>query len=87
MTTRTLPDHPPDPGDLVEVRSRRWLVEERIEPAASGQSCLLRLSCADDDARGQTLDVYWDYEIDRRILEEEGWKDLAAQDLLRPASP
>jgi superfamily II DNA or RNA helicase/DNA-binding transcriptional regulator YiaG len=25
------------------------------------------------------LDVFWDYEIDRRILKEEGWKDLAAK--------
>ncbi len=25
------------------------------------------------------MDVYWDYEIDRRILEVEGWRDLAAK--------
>jgi hypothetical protein len=49
-----------------------------------GQSALVRLACADDDAQGQTLDVYWDYELDRRILEEEGWKDLARQGLRRP---
>ena len=63
----------------MEVRSRRWLVEDRPEPDAPGHTCLVRLSCADDDAQGQALDVYWDYEIDRRILEEEGWKDLAAR--------
>ena len=39
----------------------------------------MRLACADDDAQGQTLDVFWDYEIDRRILEEEGWGDLATK--------
>jgi hypothetical protein len=38
-----------------------------------------RLSCADDDAQGQTLEVFWDYELDRLILEEEGWADLAAK--------
>jgi superfamily II DNA or RNA helicase len=37
------------------------------------------LACADDDSQGQTLDVYWDYEIDRRILKDEGWAHLAAK--------
>ncbi len=46
---------------------------------APGQSPLVRLACADDDAQGQTLEVYWDYEIDRRILEAEGWADLASK--------
>ena len=34
---------------------------------------------ADDDAQGKTLDVFWDCELDRRILEQEGWADLAAR--------
>jgi hypothetical protein len=37
----------------------------------------VRLACAEDDAQGEALDVYWEYEIDRLILKEEGWKDLA----------
>ena len=61
------------------MRSRRWLVEEVVAPELPGQSPLVRLACADDDAQGQSLDVFWDYEIDRRILEEEGWQDLAAK--------
>ncbi|MCK4306032.1 MAG: DISARM system SNF2-like helicase DrmD, partial [Candidatus Eisenbacteria sp.] len=40
---------------------------------------VVHLACADDDAQGQLLQVYWDYESDRRILEEEGWKDLASR--------
>ena len=75
----SLPEHPPTPGDLVQVRLRRWLVEEVVDPAVPGQTALVRLACADDDAQGQTLDVFWDYEIDRRILEEEGWRDLATK--------
>jgi len=75
----SLPEHPPTLGDLVQIRSRRWLVEEVVGPAAPGQSALVRLACADDDAQGQMLDVFWDYELDRRILEEEGWGDLAAR--------
>ena len=38
-----------------------------------------RLACADDEAQGQALDVFWDYELDRRIVEEESWQDLATK--------
>ncbi len=38
---------------------------------------MVRLACADDDAQGEALDVFWDYELDRRILEAEGWDNLA----------
>jgi len=69
---------PPTVGDPVQVRSRRWLVEEVIRPEKLHQSPLVRLACA-DDAQGQSLDVFWEYELDRRILEEEGWQDLAAK--------
>ena len=62
-----LPHRPPRIGELVEVRSRRWLVET-VEEADLGASPRVSLACADDDAQGQTLEVYWDFEIDRRIL-------------------
>jgi superfamily II DNA or RNA helicase len=78
-TTHALPERAPEIGELVQVRSRRWLVDEVIPALAPGQSPLVRLSCADDDAQGQSLDVYWDYELDRRILKEEAWRDLAAK--------
>jgi hypothetical protein len=76
---QTLSARPPRVGELVLVRSRRWLVDEVIEPKSPRQTCIARLSCADDDAQGQTLEVLWDYELDRLILEEEGWTDLAAR--------
>ena len=82
MTTRlaeaALPERAPEPGELVQVRSRRWLVEEVVTPELPSHSPLVRLACADDDAQGQSLEVYWDYELDRRIIQEEGWGDLAA---------
>jgi superfamily II DNA or RNA helicase len=78
-TIQLLPDRPPKPGELVQLRSRRWLVEEVVEPDLPGQSPLVRLACADDDNQGQTLEVFWDYELDRRVLEEEGWQDLATK--------
>ena len=74
-----LPERPPRVGELVHLRSRRWLVEEVVAPAYDGESPRVLLACADDDAQGQSLEVFWDYEIDRRILEEEGWADLAAR--------
>ena len=73
-----LPQRHPRVGELVEVRSRRWLVEavETSDPAASP---VVSLACADDDAQGQTLEVYWDFEIDRRILEQEAWSAIGAR--------
>ena len=74
---RLLPNRPPRIGELVEVRSRRWLVEAVEAPAR--ESARGSLACADDDAQGQTLEVYWDFEIDRRILEQEAWSDLGGK--------
>ena len=64
------------------MRSRRWLVE-RVDDA-DGRSAVVWLACADDDAQGEELQAYWDYEPDRRILEEGG---MAGPGLprLRPA--
>ena len=75
--TRTLPHRPPDVGELVQVRSRRWLVEEVQPPAHRGGASLVTLACATDDAQGESLQVFWDYELDRRILAEEDWSGLA----------
>ena len=76
---KRLPERLPEPGELVQVRSRHWLVEEVSLPPVPGQSARVRLACADDDAQGRTIEVFWNCEIDRRILEQEGWADLAAR--------
>ena len=73
-----LPERPPRVGELVEVRSRRWLVEA-VEDVAPPASPRVSLACADDDAQGQTLEVYWDFEIDRRILEQEAWTSIGTR--------
>ncbi|MEA2370750.1 MAG: hypothetical protein QOH12_1144, partial [Solirubrobacteraceae bacterium] len=72
-----LPERLPEPGELVGVRSRRWLVE-KVSDIGPG-SPVVSLACADDDAQGEQIDVLWDYEIDRRILVDEGWDDVAAR--------
>src|ERR1035441_5049735 len=74
----------PTVGELVQIRSRRCGVDEVIEPMIPGQTCVVRMSCADDDAQGQSLEVLWDYELDRLILKEEGWSDLAAKGFDEP---
>jgi len=74
-----LPERSPELGELVRVRARRWLVEEVVTSKIPGQSSLVRLACADDDNQGQALEVFWDHEPDRCILEEEGWDDLASR--------
>lgn len=76
LESRPLPELPPKPGDLVQLRSRRWLVEAVDVPTAPGDSPVVRLACADDDAQGQELQIYWKYELDRRILKDEGWDEL-----------
>ena len=75
--TTILTDLPPRIGDLVEVRSRRWLVEAVERPHL--QSSLVSLACADDDAQGQTMEVYWELELDRHILKQENWGALGAK--------
>ncbi len=74
-----MPNEMPRVGDLVVVRARRWLVEDIVAAEAAGESAVVCLACADDDAQGQTLDVFWNYEVDRRIVEEEAWHDLASK--------
>jgi superfamily II DNA/RNA helicase len=72
-----LPERAPRLGEMVQVRSRRWLVEN-VEPTEDGGP-VVRLACADDDAQGEELAVLWDYELDRRIVEQERWDELAAR--------
>ena len=77
-TAELFPPRSPRVGEMVEVRSRRWLVEavEDSDPEASPR---VSLAHADDDAQGQTLEVYWDFEIDRRILEQEAWSAIGTR--------
>ena len=79
MSTKLLPERLPDAGEIVVLRSRRWLVESVAPSDIPGQSARVTLACADDDAQGQALEVYWDFELDRQILSDEGWKDLAGK--------
>lgn len=68
-TASRLPEWLPEVGELVQVRSRRWLVEGVIDEGLVAP--VVSLACADDDAQGEELEVLWRCELDRRILEDE----------------
>src|SRR3954468_11851199 len=63
----------PSSGSFVRVRHRHWLVEDAIAPPEAGQSALIRLSCIEDDAQGENLEVLWDIELDAEILASDLW--------------
>ena len=75
------PGQPPGPGrvplvgQLVQVRSRHWLVEEVMPPSSLGGSARVSLACGDDDYQGQSLTVRWYHKLDRHILYEKVWSD------------
>ena len=55
-------------GQIARVRQRLYLVENTVPPPRPGDSTLVSLSCVDDDAQGQRLDVLWEREIDPEIM-------------------
>src|SRR5262249_45018487 len=65
-----------EPGALVRVRSRQYLVEEVAPGINSNDQTLVRMSCIDDDSQGTQIDVLWEKEVDRQIIEASSWKDL-----------
>lgn len=60
-------------GQIVRVRTRHWLVED-VAPSPTGT--WLRLSCVDDDAQGDALEVLWEAELDSQILDAEAWAQI-----------
>jgi hypothetical protein len=68
---------PPEPGQVVRVRQRQYLVEDKTPPSAAGDATLVRLACLDDDAQGQELEVLWEAELDGEVLTGGGWDHLA----------
>jgi SNF2 family DNA or RNA helicase len=69
----------PEPGQIVRVRQRLYLVEQVIPPVGRGDSTLATLSCVDDDAQGQQLEVLWERELDGHIERGEDWAAIASR--------
>jgi ERCC4-related helicase len=74
----------PQAGQIARVRQRLYLVENTVAPPRPGDSTLVSLSCVEDDAQGQRLDVLWEREIDPEVVRGEEW-DLVAKRGFDPA--
>jgi hypothetical protein len=69
----------PEPGQIVAVRQLLYLVEQAVSPVSPGDSILIPLSCVNEDAQGQPLEVLWDRELDARIVTGEDWDSIASR--------
>lgn len=80
---------PPEQGQLVQVRSRRWVVNE-VKPSSLPVSAmklpstkpqhLLTLSSIEDDGLGEEVQVVWEIEPGARIIEKVALPEPAAFD-------
>jgi hypothetical protein len=60
----------------VRVRTRTYLVEDVENNGPGSPSTMVSLGCIDDDAQDDKLDVIWDLELDREILDKDVWKSI-----------
>lgn len=78
MTPELLPQ-PPSPGEIVRVRQRAYLVEHVEPPPSAEEATLVSLSCLDDDAQGEPLEVLWEHEVDAQVV-RASWDRLGSRD-------
>ena len=81
--TQLLPP-PPAPGEIVRVRQRQYLVEDVQPPPEPGEATLVSMSCLDDDAQGEALEVLWEHEIDTEVV-RASWDRLGRRDFDAPS--
>src|ERR1700722_3804047 len=67
----------PSPGLIARVRQRLYLIEGALPPPQPQDCTLVRLSCVDDDAQGQQLEVLWEKEVDAEVMKREAWEAIA----------
>ncbi len=75
---------PPEPGQLVEVRRRQWVVADVqasavIHELGSSQHSLT-LSSIDEDALGEQIEVIWEIEPGAHVIEKAGLPTITGQD-------
>lgn len=73
----------PEPGQLVEVRRRQWIVAEVISSTLASNSKpqhAVMLSSIDEDALGEELEVIWEIEPGAQIIERAGLPSISGQD-------
>jgi len=66
----------PEPGQLVEVRRRQWVVSDvngsAFSSGTENQQHLVTLASLDEDALGEELQVVWQIEPGAHIMEKAG---------------
>jgi superfamily II DNA or RNA helicase len=89
MTTRNATATPvlsataPEPGQLVEVRRRQWIVSDVDASAVSPElpkRNLVKLASIDEDALGEEIEVLWELEPGAHVIERAGLPSLSALD-------
>jgi hypothetical protein len=73
------PSQLPEPGQLIHLRQRRWLVEGVELAPRLGEATLVHAACVDDDAQGEPVSVLWEHELDARVIEDAGWRRVGEQ--------
>lgn len=66
-------------GQIVRVRSRQYLVEEVTAKPSEREDTLVRLSCLEDDALGESLEILWEREIDAQLIGSTSWEAIASK--------
>ena len=72
------------PGQLARVRSRQYLIEEVILPTDEKGDTRVRLSCVEDDAQGEPLEVFWEREIDAKLIGAATWDTVVSRGFDNP---
>lgn len=73
----------PEPGQLVEVRRRQWIVADVDASAVSPdlpKRNLVKLASIDEDALGEEIEVLWEIEPGAHVIERAGLPTLSALD-------
>lgn len=69
----------PEIGSTVFIRQRQYIVEDISFPKSERDCHVVSLTCIDDDAQGQSLNVLWEKELDKIPDYGENWADLSAR--------
>lgn len=74
----------PEPGQLVEVRRRQWVVTDvssgALSPTSNGDQHLVGLSSLDEDSMGEEIQVVWQMEAGAQVLEKAGLPSITGWD-------
>lgn len=73
----------PEPGQLVEVRRRQWVVADVVSSQLATNAMLqnlVTLSSIDEDGLGEELEVIWEVEPGAHIIERAGLPSISGQD-------